>query len=320
MPLGSRGRDLAIGGGILAAAAGAYLLVQRGAVAQGAAAPAAAAGAPIPADTLLPSGAGAGGGGGGGGGGAGSDALSLADITSALAAALDAHQSQAGSGLGHQAPIGGAVGVGTQVPAGQPRTTGPGPSATPIAAHLPGADALSRPDVSYWDEKLHGDLTVVGDPEPAAFLAQWLWVQQHGTFLPGAGADALRIDPNAPGRPVSGQDLAIGVAWSTAYAEQHGVTPDQLAQAQANLATQIAGGNYNLAGGQQTLHMSAGERAVQQATIDLMGPAGHAFTTEQISYINLKGGSTVENLAALKNDPQFAKLGTVTEPQTVAGR
>jgi hypothetical protein len=183
---------------------------------------------------------------------------------------------------------------------------------------------VSPSDQTYWLAKLGGNFTNVGNPDPAYIRAQWLAVAQTGNYLPNAGFDGLKI-PNTPivaTRAVSPEDLAIGLAWSKSYADQAGVTPAQLATAQANLATQIAGKDYNLAGGVPTPNESTGDLALQEATYKLTG--GHTLTTAQISYMNLKQGvnptgEQIDLINSLQTDPEFAKLGTVCSTGDVCG-
>lgn len=82
---------------------------------------------------------------------------------------------------------------------------------------IPGWTDVSGATQAYWLDKLRGDFSNVGNPDPAEFLAQWLYHQKHGIV----------------GTSLTAQDLEIGVAFAKAYAAKAGVTPAQLAAAQA---------------------------------------------------------------------------------------
>lgn len=79
-------------------------------------------------------------------------------------------------------------------------------------ADVPGFGSVSPAVQSYWLDKLAGDFSNVGNPDPATVRAQWLYVQKQGLV----------------GSALTANDLAIGLAWSAAYAAQAGVTAAQL--------------------------------------------------------------------------------------------
>ena len=175
------------------------------------------------------------------------------------------------------------------------------------AANVPGMSAVSQAAADAWTASLGGNYAKVGDPDPAYTLAKWLEVAKRGTFLPGATGDSRKFS-DVPAASISSSDLAIGLAWAQAYAAQNGVTPTQLTAAQARLTTQLAGRDYNLAGGIPPYNKTPYDTALQQATFALSG--GHTFSAAQISYLNLKGGYVLAVINGLQSDPQFAALAS----------
>ena len=87
---------------------------------------------------------------------------------------------------------------------------------------IPGWSGVSGADQAYWLDKLAGDYSNVGNPDPATSRAQWLWVNTHGLA----------------GSALTPADLAIGLAWSAAYAARAGVTQAQLDAATALIVEQ----------------------------------------------------------------------------------
>lgn len=90
------------------------------------------------------------------------------------------------------------------------------------AADVPGFGSVSPATQAYWFDKLNGDFSNVGNPDPATSRAQWLYVAKQGLV----------------GSALTASDLVIGLAWSAAYAAQAGVTQAQLDAATALIAEQ----------------------------------------------------------------------------------
>jgi hypothetical protein len=212
-----RERDLLMGGGVLAAAGAGYFLLRRPApapVAQGSPA--------IPADPAL---SGAGAGGGGGPSPASDHVLTLADITSALAAAGGVGLlSIAGAaipivtpspipvGLGAQAPIGATPGVGTQIPAGAAASPTSGLSAgAPIPVDLVG---FSNTGAAY--DAVAAALLAAG----AAATPPSTWspaLQAQFTNATGIPTDAIGVTPTGqPAGSMAGFTGVVGTSGSAA--------------------------------------------------------------------------------------------------------
>ena len=150
--------------------------------------------------------------------------------------------------------------------------------AIPIAAtaadptSIPGWANVGGATQAYWFDKLNGDFSNVGNPDPATVRAQWLWVQTQGLA----------------GSALTANDLAIGLAWSAAYAAGAGVTQAQIDAATALIVEQ--GGIEGLTGYNPTV-----ARAYRLAH---PWPAGAPAPSNAREYI--------DSLVAAGNDPEFA--------------
>jgi hypothetical protein len=80
---------------------------------------------------------------------------------------------------------------------------------------VPGMSAVPA-DAALWCEHLQGDTSMVGSPDPAQLLAQWLELERVGIV----------------GTSLTDWDLRIGLASARAYATQRGVSASELVAAQ----------------------------------------------------------------------------------------
>lgn len=87
---------------------------------------------------------------------------------------------------------------------------------------IPGLSDVNAATASWWADKLGGNYANVGNPDPAEFLAQWLYHEEHGL----------------QGTALEQRDLESGLAYAWNYAKAAGVSSDELATAQAKIAAQ----------------------------------------------------------------------------------
>jgi hypothetical protein len=197
----------------------------------------------------------------------------------------------AGGTAGNYGTGGGSSSSGvSSAPAPTPDQTAAGgvadtPAATSGMDAIPGYTSVSTADQAYWASKVDPNGTTIADTyDPATLLARWLQRAQLGTT----------------GTALTQQDINTGMAYATARANAAGVTPDQLATAQAGIA-----GPNGISYGYNDPSVNAFSDALAKVGITNAKPANVA----QQNYINaMPGGFTVANIAAAGNDPKFKAL------------